>query len=489
MPIQTADDLIQALQASGLFPPEQFPALLRELDPLGDDPQDLIRHLVQTDRLTLYQVRKVIHGKAAELFVGDFVITDKLGEGGMGKVYRARPVQGGREVALKIVRSNLLNNPVVRGRYQREKNAAAALRHPNIVAVEDAGEADGRTWLVMEFVDGIDLARLVRIHGVLPVPEACEYVRQAALGLQYAHDQGFVHRDIKPSNVVVSGERHVPEAEEPASVKILDMGLVRGGFDEADGGNDLTRAGTVVGTPDYMAPEQAKNSSTVDHRADLYALGCTFYLLLTGKPPFPDGTAIEKILKHQVDPPPPLQAARPDVPEELARLIGRLMAKKPEQRFASAQELAAALEPFTRHSDPPGVVPAVAGGAADTLPPAHTVPAVSPSEPTPRPPGRPRKRAAYQPDEDVSPFEFPLEPPSGATPPLGPRSPRTTRGARSPARPQRRKSQAPLIVAVVVAAVLVVAAVVWGLVKARAAGPTGADPEPKPPIRMKNGKA
>src|SRR5207253_11225858 len=127
---------------------------------------------------------------------------------------------------------------------------------------------------------------------------------------------------------------------------------------DGEGGVDLTRDGTVVGTPDYMAPEQAKNSSTVDHRADLYAVGCTFYFLLTGKPPSRDGTSIEKLLKHQVDPPPPLQAVRPDIPDELARVIGRLTAKKPDQRLGSARELAAALEPFTRHCDPPAPVPA-----------------------------------------------------------------------------------------------------------------------------------
>jgi serine/threonine-protein kinase len=357
MQIETANDLVRVLRGSGLFTHAQVDALTYELSPIGDDPPALMRHLIKTDRLSVFQLRKVLHGKATELFLGPYVLTDKLGEGGMGKVYRATDQRSGLEVALKVIRPNLLSNHVVRRRYEREVLAAGRLRHPNIVGVTDAGEYDGRVFMAMEFVDGIDLARLVREHGLLPVPEACEYVRQAALGLQHAHDQGFVHRDIKPSNVVVSGERHVPDATDPAVAKILDMGLVKAvGLEDGEGGTDLTRAGTVVGTPDYMAPEQAKNSRTADNRADLYGLGCAFYFLLTGRPPFPDGSPIEKILRHQTDPPPPLQAIRPDVPDTLAQIVSRLMAKDPAERFQSARELAEALEPLTQYEDPTLIV-------------------------------------------------------------------------------------------------------------------------------------
>ncbi|MDB5307073.1 MAG: serine/threonine protein kinase [Gemmataceae bacterium] len=385
MQIQTPESLVQALRDSRLYAAEEMTALASELATLGDDPQVLMRHLIQTRRITLYQLRKVIHGKSSELFIGPYIVLDKLGEGGMGRVYRARQTRLGRVVAIKVVRAHLLSNPIVRGRYEREVLAAAALSHPNIVSVFDAGVDDGRYYLEMEFVDGIDLARLIRAHGVLSVPEACEYLRQAALGLHHAHEQGFVHRDIKPSNIVVSGERHVPAATEPACVKILDMGLVRAvGFEEEAGGTDLTRDGTVVGTPDYMAPEQAKNSSTVDRRADLYSLGGTFYFLLTGKPPFPVGSPIEKILKHQLDPPPPLQAARPDVPAGLAQIVARLMAKKPADRFATAGDLANALAPLTRFTSGAEEIrarpaPNTGALAAETLPPSSiTVPPLLP---------------------------------------------------------------------------------------------------------------
>ncbi len=328
MVIASAESLVDALRDSGLFAPAEIDALARELLPFADDMPGALRHVVEHELVPVYQLRKVIHAKTADLIVGPFVVLDKLGEGGMGKVFKARDTRTGRIAALKVIRPHLLANPIIRGRYEREVRAALSLRHPNIAAAFEAGEVGGKVYLALEFVDGIDLARLVRTFGVLPVPEACEYLRQAALGLAHAHSKGFVHRDIKPGNLVVAGERHHPDATEPAVVKLLDMGLVRNvGLDD-EGGGDLTRAGTVVGTPDYMAPEQAKNSSLADHRADLYALGGAFYFLLTGKPPFHVGSPIEKILKHQIDPPPPLQAIRPDVPDDLARLVARLLAKR-----------------------------------------------------------------------------------------------------------------------------------------------------------------
>ncbi|MCE9562064.1 MAG: protein kinase, partial [Planctomycetes bacterium] len=401
---------------------------------------------------------KVIHAKSQELFLGPYIIADKLGEGGMGRVYRARHVRIGREVALKIIRPNLLSNPIIRGRYEREVEAAGTLRHPNIVCVDDAGEMNGKYYMAMEFVDGVDLARLIKEHHTLEVSEACEYIRQAALGLQHAHDNGFVHRDIKPSNIIVAGERHLAHAKNPAIVKILDMGLVRPmGFDDVPGAAELTRAGTVVGTPDYMAPEQAKNSSGVDARADLYSLGCTLYFLLTAQTPYPDGTPIEKLLKHQLDAPPSARVKRPEVPAEIDAVITCLMAKKPEDRFSSAFDVAQVLTPFVairgqqiaprawaaqpvavpQNVTQSGAIahprvrnPSLSGkmapapattnpglsgklaGSSRTVPayvPEQTQP-VAPSDPTPRPPGVPA--AIQSAVEDASPFATLADPPS-----------------------------------------------------------------------------
>jgi serine/threonine-protein kinase len=348
MQIESPESIIEALQASELFPPDRLEAMVRELRALDDNGNALLRHILHRGWLSLYQIRKVLHGKAQELHLGPYLLVDKIGEGGMGKVYRAVRTADGRPVALKIVRPILLANPVIRKRYEREVETALSLKHPNIVEVFDAGEIDGRHFLAMEFVDGIDLSRLVKEHRALELAEACEYIRQAALGLHHAHQAGFVHRDIKPSNIVVAGERHLPHSTEPAVVKILDMGLIRSIGFESEGGNDLTRSGTVVGTPDYMAPEQAKNSSTVDHRADLYGLGCTLYFLLAGQPPYPDGNAIEKILKHQLEAPLPLQALRPEIPTSVAEVVSRLMARAPADRYQSALEAAEALAPLAR---------------------------------------------------------------------------------------------------------------------------------------------
>jgi eukaryotic-like serine/threonine-protein kinase len=350
MAIPTTDDVLSTLQTSGLLAPDRFEALARDVAPLGDDLAAALKVIVKRKHVTVYQLKKALNNRGADLFVGPFVVLDKVGEGAMGKVFRARDTRDGRTVALKVVRAALLSNPVIRGRYEREVQATSKLDHPHIVRTLDAGEADGKFYMAMEFVDGIDLSRLMKDCGALEVAEACEYVRQAALGLQHAHDCGFVHRDVKPSNIVVAGERHVPQATEPAVVKLLDLGLSRALDPDEMVAPNLTRDHTVVGTPDYMAPEQAKNSKAVDTRADLYSLGCTFYYLLAGRVPFAATTAIEKILAHHSEVATPIQALRPQVPNALAELVARLMAKNPDDRPQTAAEVAVRLEPFVRYA-------------------------------------------------------------------------------------------------------------------------------------------
>lgn len=367
MQVLPAEDLISALRGSGLFASEQLEVVVRELAPLGSDAASMMRQLLASRRLTRYQLKKVVHGKSAELRIGPYVVTDKLGEGGMGKVYRARRDGGGPEtVALKVVRPALIANPVVRGRYAREVQTAGTLDHPNIVRLFDSGEDGGRFYLAMEFVDGIDLARMMQLYGRLEVAEACEYARQVALGLQHAHMKGFVHRDIKPSNVVVAGERHLPQATEPAVVKLLDLGLARAIDPEDMVVPHLTRDHTVVGTPDYMAPEQARNSKNPDPRSDLYSLGCALYFLLTGQVPFPRAGAIEKIIAHQAEAAAPVQSLRPEVPAELGALVAKLLTKRSEDRVQTAGELAELLAPFARY---PAGAAAVEVAVRDSAPP------------------------------------------------------------------------------------------------------------------------
>lgn len=309
---------------------------------------ELVKTMIRLRWITVYQAKKIMGGRADDLVIGHYVVQDKLGEGGMGRVFRAVQLNLNRVVALKVVRASLLKNEVALRRFKREVKAAAALSHPNIVRVFDADQAGERHFLAMENIEGSDLGRLVRDHGQLPIAVACSFVRQAALGLQHAHDLGFVHRDIKPSNLLVAVNdkgQYGPKN----TVKILDMGLAREQHVDPNAAGistELTRTGTVVGTPDYMSPEQAKNSSNVDHRSDLYALGCTFFYLLTGEVVFPNGNPLEKLLSHQMDAPRPIQLIRMDTPSEVASIIQCLLAKRPEQRFQSGAALAHALEPW-----------------------------------------------------------------------------------------------------------------------------------------------
>jgi serine/threonine-protein kinase len=347
-----ADQLFQALRDCGLYVPEQVAAAERAMA-AGGDATRLADELFKAGIINGYQVRKIKIGRANELLFGPYLILDKIGEGGMGKVYKAIHVRDRRVVALKVVRPQLVTNRVVIRRYKREAAAAAALDHPNIVSLYEADEVAGRYYLAMEYVDGLDMVRMMKLYGHPPetglphYQEAAEYARQVALGLGHAHERGLVHRDVKPSNLLVYGARALPGTTGEAVVKILDMGLVRGVFDEDASQSELTRDGTVVGTPDYMAPEQAKNSSAVDARADLYSLGCALYYLLKGQAPFPDGSPIDKLLRHQLDPPPDIRKHRPDVPPGLAAVIDKLLKKDPAERYQTAAEVADALTPFT----------------------------------------------------------------------------------------------------------------------------------------------
>jgi eukaryotic-like serine/threonine-protein kinase len=345
------DPLLAALRDSGHLSAEKVAAAERAFAECGGRPADLAERLNAAAVLTRYQYKKLQVGRAADLLFGPYLILDKIGEGGMGKVYRAVQLRMNRMVALKVVRQQLVANKTVLKRYEREAAAAAKLDHPNIVKLYDAELADGRYFLAMEYVEGLDLAKLVKQFGPLPYQEACEYIRQAALGLQHAHQQSLIHRDIKPSNLLVYGERALPGTNGKASLKILDMGLVRSILEEDAGQPDLTRDGTVVGTPDYMSPEQAKNSSTVTPQADIYSLGCTLYYLLTAKAPHPDGSPVEKLIKHQLDPFPDVRKLVPAVPVGLARVLAEMTAKRVSDRTPTADAVAIAIAPYTPNGD------------------------------------------------------------------------------------------------------------------------------------------
>jgi serine/threonine protein kinase len=335
---------IDNLRDSQLLPSQQLDEVARSPLAQGDDPMPLARELLQRQTLTSYQINQLVRGRGKELSLGAYRLQDRLGEGGMGEVFKAFHQPMNRLVALKVIRKEKLAKPEMVGRFYQEVRAAAQLNHPNVVIAYDAGQANDTHFFAMELVEGIDLAKYVKEKGPLPVAPACAFIRQAALGLQHAHEKGLVHRDIKPANLLLT---RAPGAQGFGLVKILDFGLARlqslGGDNM---GNDLTKTGMVVGTPDYLAPEQARNSRSVDIRADLYSLGCTFFYLLAGRPPFKGEHLTEILLQHQSDPPPPLSTFRKDVPAGVQEIVGRLLAKKPDDRYQTPAELAAALAPF-----------------------------------------------------------------------------------------------------------------------------------------------
>ena len=276
--------------------------------------------------------------------LGPYLLVRKLGQGGMGAVYEARHTKLDKTFALKVLPPGFASNAAALSRFGQEMKAVGKLDHPHIIKATNADEWNGTHYLVMEYLDGSDLSVLVKDRGVLGVRDACKVIRQAAQGLQHAHEHGLVHRDIKPSNLFITTS---------GQVKLLDLGLARLGGDGNDGGG-LTASGQLFGTPDYMAPEQWDDPRSVDARADLYSLGCTLGYLLTGKAPFDRGlhrSHLQIMKQHSETAPPDLTTLRHSVPAELNVLFQRLLAKKPEDRFASAAELITALEPFTRRTE------------------------------------------------------------------------------------------------------------------------------------------
>jgi serine/threonine protein kinase len=266
----------------------------------------------------------------------------------MGAVYLAEHLVMGRRVALKTINASLLSSAGSLARFHREVQAAAKLAHANVVTAHDAERSGDVHFLVMEFVEGVNLADFVRDKGPLTVPRACGAVCQAALGLQHAHEKGLVHRDIKPANLMLTNK---------GRVKVLDFGLAH--FvrqEEACRDGELTGSGVILGTADFIAPEQTASGRSVDSRADIYSLGCTLYFLLTGRVPFPGGTVIEKMIRHAADDPPSISGVRPDLPPALATAVHKMMAKRPEDRFQTPVEVVRALRPF------------VAGATDQTIP-------------------------------------------------------------------------------------------------------------------------
>jgi serine/threonine protein kinase len=322
--------------------------------------------------LTPFQTQKLLAGKPRGLCFGRYRILDQVGTGGTGPVFKAVHRTMKRVVALKVVHPRLLRDRVTLDLFTREVLTASQLRHPGIVAAYDAGVIRRRHFLAMEYVDGPSLQQYVQTHGPLPVPLACELMRQTAEALQYAHEKGMVHRDLKPANLLVARPSRSLTTEHQAGgaapgcdltalpvVKIIDFGLARlhhSGGSLAEGTLPV-EPGAVWGTIDYIAPEQAQNIHAADIRSDLYSLGCTFYYALTGQVPFLGGTAVERLVKHLLWDPLPVTTVRPGIPAEVEAVVQRLMAKDPGRRFQTPARLVQELSRLARSG---GSAPAAA---------------------------------------------------------------------------------------------------------------------------------
>ncbi|WP_435011048.1 serine/threonine-protein kinase [Tundrisphaera lichenicola] len=359
----TLQQFLTTVQSSGLLGRARLDSSLRELGGSGTpiDAPTFARALVKQGLLTEWQSGKLLEGVQQGFFLGKHKLLRHVASGGMSSVYEAEHLLLHRRVALKVLPKNLVGESSYLERFYREARAVAQLNHPNIIRGFDVGQDGDHHYFAMEFVEGTNLQDLVDRSGPVPYRRAVEMIRQAALGLGHAHEAGLVHRDIKPGNLLLDRD---------GTVKILDLGLVRSLPDDEDEEASLTRVHdeSVLGTVDYLSPEQAIDSHDVDIRSDLYSLGCTLYFLLTGGPPYPKGTMAERLLAHQTKTPVPPSVLRPEIPESLNRIVARMMARRPEARFQNPQEVSDLLGDWLFGEVDPGKVRAAGKAPAPEIP-------------------------------------------------------------------------------------------------------------------------
>jgi serine/threonine protein kinase len=331
--------LLDLVRRSGLVDEAKLSSFLEKTvrasgEAVLEDHPRLAELMIQEGLLTRWQADKLLAGKHKGFRLGKYKLLGQIGKGGMSSVYLAEHELMKRRVAVKVLPRNRVNDSSYLERFRLEARAVAKLDDPNIVRAYDIDNEGDVHYIVMEYVDGQDLHQIVAQNGPLDFDAAADYIAQVANGLQHAHEMGLVHRDIKPANCLV--DRH-------GTVKLLDLGLAK--LTEDDQAS-LTMANeeNVLGTADYLAPEQALNSHEADHRSDIYSLGCTLYFLLTGGPPFPEGSISERLLKHQTAKPESIFKTRPDAPPSLVDICETMMSKKPDERFQSAGDVAARLK-------------------------------------------------------------------------------------------------------------------------------------------------
>ncbi|HEY1192419.1 MAG TPA: serine/threonine-protein kinase, partial [Gemmata sp.] len=364
-PAATAAEYCTLLVKSRLLPSDEVEAQYRQWQQEKPGPDERVdsfrRFLVARKCLTEYQAALVQRGRADGFFLGGYKILDRIGKGQMGGVYKAVH-NFGQLVALKILPASRARNPHILGRFQREARLLTQLDHPNVVRAFQVGEGGGIHFIAMEFLEGETLADVLERRKQLPWAETVRLMIQVLDGLQHLHERRMVHRDLKPANIMLTPEpvKGAPDTTWDSTVKVVDIGLGRELFDddvpEAQLETQLTQEGSVLGTPDYLAPEQAKDARAADIRADVYSLGCVMYQCLAGRTPFPEPNIMAQMLKHATEKPAPLSTFVSGLPAGFQAVLDRFLAKSPDARFQTPGEAADALKPFA------------AGGAAPAAP-------------------------------------------------------------------------------------------------------------------------
>ncbi|HWY87236.1 MAG TPA: serine/threonine-protein kinase [Gemmataceae bacterium] len=390
---EAAEAFLKSVLRSGLLDKTQLQDALRSFPKdRADKAQELAKHLIQAGKISRFQAHKLLAGITLGLRLGPYLIQTPIGRGGMGAVYLASDIRNGQHLAIKVLPPKRARaEERYLARFQREMELSQKVSHPHIALTHEAGMSQGVYFIAMEYIPGQSLYRLVVTQGPLSVPRAAHLFAEVASALEHAHNLGLIHRDLKPSNIMVTPNDHA---------KVLDLGLAIMEGEVSENVEVIGGRGYVLGSIDYMAPEQTLDSTQVDGRSDLYAVGCVLFFALTGKPPFPEGSAKDKVSAHRRREPDAVQLANRGIPEAFAKLVLRLLEKKPEDRYPNAAALRAELlawcpreadRPVEREGDQTQQAAARALEIApltpevlktDPLPVAESIPSAEPTLPT-----------------------------------------------------------------------------------------------------------
>jgi len=365
----SVEELIQLIRKSGMVDEQKLSAYLQRREfarGLPTDPREFADDMIRDGVITYFQAEQFLLGKWRGFTIGKYKLLERVGVGGMGQVFLCEHMFMKKRVAVKVLPPAKADQPAALGRFYREARAAGGLQHDNIVRTHDIDQDGNLHFIVMDYVDGSNLLDVVKKFGPMDCGRAASYMRQIASGLDYAFRNGIIHRDVKPGNILI---------DRKGTARVLDMGLARFFNDHGDQLTIKYDDKIVLGTADYVAPEQVANSHSVDIRADIYGLGATFYFLLAGHPPFPTGTVSQKLLWHRTKEPTPIRQIRPEIPEGLAAIVARMMAKDPKARFQTPAQVVAELDAWVPETvnapaldEMPQLSPAAMEGAGDELP-------------------------------------------------------------------------------------------------------------------------